>query len=226
MMKKAAYLLITIIGLYGLLTAPGTDSDSGEALKKELDRNQEYLQNQYSAQNTVMENDKADTLSDVYDKEKRENITIIGDSVVLGAALALKEAFPEGYVDAEESRQVKEVLEILRNLEEEGKLGSTVIIALGMNGYFYESTGQEIVDYLGTDRKICWINVYGSYSQSQDATNEVIRNLVEHNENMELIDWNSEGPKHPDWFYRDGIHLNETGQRGFAEFICEILDTK
>lgn len=149
-------------------------------------------------------------------------MTIIGDSVVLGASRALSGTIPGCFIDAEESRQVKDTISILKQLEAKGTLGDTVIIGLGVNGYFHEKIGQEIIDYIGSERTIYWINAYGQYFQSSDATNKVISSLVTKNDNVHLIDWPSEGPNHPDWFYSDGIHLNE-GQKGFSNFIYDNI---
>ena len=51
----------------------------------------------------------------------------------------------------------------------------------------------------------------------------MIRNLAEHNENVEIIAWDEEAAKHPDWFYNDGIHLNGAGRSGFADLIRTSL---
>lgn len=154
---------------------------------------------------------------------EERTVTAIGDSVMLGASPALLEAIPGSFVDAAESRQAKKGLEIIKGIESDGNLGNTIVIALGTNGPFKESVGQEIIDYLGTDRMIYWVNVYGETVQWMDESNSVIDALCENNENVELIDWANEGPKHPEWFYKDGIHLKLEGQKGYAEFVSGIV---
>lgn len=213
---KTTYILcITVIGFWGIVTAPAKNNDT-ETLRHELEQNKTYLSD--------MQTDNNFSTTEPQKTEKpiqtaQSTVTVIGDSVTLGASRSICETIPNCMVDAEESRQVKDALPLLEVLEEEGKLGDTVIIALGINGYFYESTGQEIIDYLGTDRTIYWINLYGQYLESYSATNKVIAALTEHNDNLFLIDWESEGKKHADWFYTDGVHLNSDGQQGFADFI-------
>lgn len=202
--------LITISGAIGIIIAPSRINDS-EVLQKELENNKEFLTGKLS--------ETSGDYKDVSDIQ----VTIIGDSVVLGASRALSEIIPECFVDAEESRQARNAINILEKLETQGKLGDTVIIALGINGYFYEETGQEIIDYIGSERTIYWINIYGKYLQSYDATNKVISNLVSQNDNVHLIDWASEAPNHPDWFYSDGIHLNKEGQEGFSKFVYDNI---
>jgi hypothetical protein len=147
----------------------------------------------------------------------------VGDSVLLGAAPDLMEQMPDSIIDAKESRQARDGIEVLKELEESNKLGDTVVIELGTNSYFTKETGQEMIDYLGKDRKIYWICVYGKYLQDQDRTNEVIRGLADQNDNLTEIPWDETARQNPDWFYEDGIHLNGAGREGFATMVRESM---
>lgn len=146
-------------------------------------------------------------------------VTAVGDSVMLGAANALRSTIPGSVVDAAESRQVINTLSILKALDAQGQLGSVVVLGVGTNGPFTESTGQEIIDYLGPERNIFWVNIHGDSIKWAVYTNNMIRHLANKNSNVTLIDFNSEGAMHPDWFYNDGIHLRPAGQTGYAEFV-------
>ena len=101
-----------------------------------------------------------------------------------------------------------------------------MIIALGTNGNFNSSTGQKLIDYLGPDRTIYWIDAYGRDLPVQKDVNQTIRRVAAANQNVHVIAWSKEGGKHPDWFYQDGIHLNITGQKKFARFIKKNLITE
>jgi len=150
-----------------------------------------------------------------------EDVTAIGDSVMLGAELYMKKLMPGAVVDAGISRQVWEGLSIIKSLDQQGQLGNTVVIELGTNGIFQDSVGQELVDNLGAERTIYWLTVYGKDLTWQEDVNKVIRTLSENNENVHLLDWAEIAPSHPEWFYDDGIHLNLDGQSGFASFIAD-----
>lgn len=149
------------------------------------------------------------------------SICVIGDSVFLGAAPSYKKLVPHAVIDAKISRQVCHGLEIAKKLAKQGKLGNTVLISLGTNGKFNEATGQAIIDYLGKDRTVYWINAYGKNLEWQKEVNQTIRTLAAKNETVHVIDWAKEARKHPGWFYQDGMHLNTKGQSGFAKFILE-----
>lgn len=231
-------LFCTAISIYGILSAPEPDQS---ALEEELKRNEQALAESNSAiieeidseEVDSEETDSEETDSEGNDskeaeatekpKEKKELISVIGDSVFLGAAPAFQKIQKNAIVDAKISRQVYQGLDVAKKMKKKGKLGNIVIISLGINGKFNEVTGQELIDYLGKSRTIYWINAYGKKLPWQKDVNKTIQTLVDKNENLHLISWSKEAPKHPDWFYQDGTHLNTTGQSGFSRFIQEEL---
>ena len=148
------------------------------------------------------------------------------DSVFLGAAPSFKKLYKNAVIDAKVSRQVVQALDTAKKLQKKGRLGDTVIIALGTNGNFNSATGQKLIDYLGPDRTIYWIDAYGRDLPVQKDVNQTIRRVAAANQNVHVIAWSKEGGKHPDWFYQDGIHLNITGQKKFARFIKKNLITE
>lgn len=147
------------------------------------------------------------------------NVTLIGDSVMLGAADNISSSMPGCIVDAKESRQVKAGVEIAQGLEQQGNLKGTVVIALGTNGTFSQETGQALIDYLGTDRNIYWVYAYGV--SWQDDSNSVIAALAANNANVTVIDWPAYASGHSDYFYNDGIHLNSTGRSAYAQMLVD-----
>lgn len=206
----ALLLFCTVVGSVGIFTAPESD-------KSELE--QELMQNQQALQ-------QLDTISP--DREwkqgkktagKTKLISVIGDSVFLGAAPSFQKIQKNTVIDAKISRQVSQGIDVAKQLKKKGKLGDTVIISLGTNGKFNPATGQELINYLGKGRTIYWIAVYGKDLKWQNSVNKTIQKLVKKNKNTHLIPWDKTAQKHPDWFYQDGIHLNTKGQDGFARFV-------
>ena len=150
-------------------------------------------------------------------------VTCVGDSVMLGALPALQQTMPGCVVDAKESRQAAEAIGILQNLDAQGKLGSVVVIALGTNGPFSVEFGQSVIDWLGPDRQVYWVTAYGATLRWQEESNSTIRAIAEQNDNVTLIDWAGIAPEHPEWFYSDGIHLQQAGQQGYADFVAREI---
>ena len=42
-------------------------------------------------------------------------------------------------------------------------------------------------------------------------------------DNFHVIDWNRAASQHPGWFLADGLHLNQTGQNGYAAKIDRVV---
>ncbi len=149
--------------------------------------------------------------------------TMLGDSVMLGAYRELQEALPNCAINAAESRQVWDAKKIVQNMKDQGILSDTVVLALGTNGAFKQSIGQSLLDAIGPERQVYWINVYGKRLSWQEEANEAIEVLAENNPNLTVIDWASMGEEHPEWFYSDGIHLNGEGKEGYVQFVVSCL---
>ena len=215
----AVVVAITMVAGVGLVKAPSKASDHlADDLKKEFEENQQLLQQSDETKESQEATDAA-----ANQEETKDFVTFVGDSVMLGEVPALMEATPDSVIDAKESRQVVHGIDILKDLDEQGKLGNRVVIELGVNSCFSQATGQEIIDYLGKDREIYWVSVYGKFLPEMQKTNEVIQSLAEANKNVSVISWDKVAEQHPDWFYNDGIHLNGAGRQGFAMTMCEAL---
>lgn len=218
-LKVVPVVVITLIACVGLIKAPSKASDHlADDLKKEFRENQQLLQQNEEGQ------DSQGTEEVSKDQEPvNDFVTFVGDSVMLGAVPDLMEATPDSVIDAKESRQVVHAVDILKDLDEQGKLGNRVVIELGVNSRFSQATGQEVIDYLGKDREIYWVSVYGKFLPEQQKTNDVIQALADENDNVQVIPWDQIAEQHPDWFYNDGIHLNGAGRQGFAQAMCDAL---
>lgn len=147
------------------------------------------------------------------------SITMIGDSVMLGAAPSIQGIQPDCVIDAKVSRQVIQADSVIDSLEKQGSLRQTVVIALGTNGTFSTAKGQELIDRLGSGRTIYWVTVYGRDLGWQEDSNATIRKLAEDNENVRIIDWSQAASGHPEWFCADGIHLSVEGRTAYAGII-------
>lgn len=150
-------------------------------------------------------------------------VTMIGDSVMLGAAPSLQELLPGCVIDAKVSRQMIQADDVLASLESQNAVGQIVVIALGTNGPFGVEKGQALIDRLGSDRTIYWVTVYGRELAWQEASNTTIRTLAENNENVRLIDWTQAASGHAEWICSDGIHLSAAGRAGYAGVVAGEL---
>jgi len=216
-----------VVGGYGIVTAPAAKEISDQSiLEQELENNVQALQRMDMAEwgqegDPSLKGSSFGTGAAKRKKQKNayEPVSVIGDSVFLGAAISFKKIYRNAEIDAKISRQVVQAVDVAKQMKRKGKLKDIVIIALGTNGTFNQSTGQKLIDYLGKDRTIYWVSAYGKRLSWQGTVNKTIQKLVRKNKNVHIISWAKYAKDHPNWFYQDGIHLNSKGQVGFAKFI-------
>lgn len=227
--KKSVVGLMTVVLMFAfvlggcsLFTASDDDGEEQKQLESELEKNSKELEEQQKKE----EQEKLQQQKEEEQKNQKTEagfITAIGDSVMLGAAPALQETLPGCVVDAAESRQVVKAKAVVETLKGQGKLGGTVVLGLGTNGPFKTSVGQELLDTIGADKTVYWVNVYGAHLRWQDDSNATISELAQKNDNVRVIDWASQAASHPEWFYNDGIHLKPAGQKAYAQLVFESI---
>ncbi|MCI7330925.1 MAG: acyltransferase family protein [Selenomonadaceae bacterium] len=209
-------------------------SDTGE-LQANLAANKADLASQNAAaQQTAAQNqpeqEQADKMQAQPQGVSLHGVAFIGDSVMLGSAKALREVMPDCYIDAEVSRYVGDGLAAAQNLADHNMLGKVVVLGLGTNGPIsgprYEPGTKKLIDYLGPDREIYWINVYGPNLSWQDANNAYIAKLAAEHPNIHVIDWYSLISQHKDWLVSDGIHPDTPGTHAYAQLIVDTLSGK
>jgi peptidoglycan/LPS O-acetylase OafA/YrhL/lysophospholipase L1-like esterase len=150
-------------------------------------------------------------------------VTLIGDSVMVGAAPTLIDEFGDrAIIDAKVSRQADVLAAIVEQLGKEGRLGSVVVVQVGINGTVTADELRAVVD-AAAGRRVLIVNARVPRSWETD-NNELVRTLVPTLHNAGVIDWYSASNGHRDWFLNDGVHLTETGRRAYADLIKAAVD--
>ena len=144
----------------------------------------------------------------------------IGDSVMLGAAGVLSE---RGYtVNAEKSRQMIDMVPIMKQLGDAKLFGDPVIIHLGTNGPFTKETLDDFLRPLSGVPNVLLINIRANRAWTAQ-NNALLAERDSPNDNIILVDWNSLSNECPgSCFAADGIHLSATGQKFYADMIGDI----
>ncbi|HFD1643847.1 TPA: acyltransferase family protein [Enterococcus faecium] len=152
---------------------------------------------------------------------QEKKILFIGDSVMLGAYQELKETFPkEALVDAKESRQITALPEILKKHKDLVSY-QQIVIGLGTNGVLTDDAIEQTMSLL-KDKKVYWVNIKAPTGW-QETINATLAKLPNQYSNITMIDWYSESQNHPEFFYNDETHLNESGRTAYAKYIASVI---
>ena len=151
-----------------------------------------------------------------------EGITAIGDSLMIDVAPVLQDRLPGIIIDGQIGRQMHQAPDVIGRLQKDGKLGETVIIALGTNGAFTEKQLTETLDALKGVEKVILVNTRVP-KPWETVVNETLTKVLESYPNAKLVDWFSASSGHDEYFYPDGVHLNRTGAEAYGEIMIEAL---
>jgi peptidoglycan/LPS O-acetylase OafA/YrhL len=145
-------------------------------------------------------------------------VTLVGDSVMVGAATALEQALGPVRIDAALNRQFGTAIDLLRAFKDAGQLSDIVVVHMGTNGVITQGHMDAIMDVLKDRKRVVFVNLKVPRRWEQ-GDNDVLASNVAKYPNAVLIDWHNIGGSHPEYFYEDGIHLRPDGARAYAELI-------
>jgi peptidoglycan/LPS O-acetylase OafA/YrhL len=151
------------------------------------------------------------------------SITVIGDSVILGAADAFLTRYGGSvYVNAEVSRSTGTVIDVANLLVAGGQLGDVVIIQTGNNGRIGGGQLDQLLSLLANVPTVILINVRVPRPW-QDENNATIAATAPNYPNVKLLDWFTATADKGDWFYSDGTHLRPAGRQGMVDLIDPLI---
>jgi lysophospholipase L1-like esterase len=136
----------------------------------------------------------------------------------------LKKLFPDIQVYGKIGRQMYQAPSIIKNLQSQGSLGNTVIIELGANGAFTEKQFTDILKLLGSDTQIVLINTRVP-KPWESIVNQLLAEAAADTPNIKLVDWYSASSGHNEYFYADGVHLQEAGVQAYVSLVADALSS-
>ena len=151
-----------------------------------------------------------------------QDITAIGDSVMLASAPALYQRFPGITVDAETSRHYTAGAGVIDAMMANGSLGEYVVLGFGTNGQAFDGQLDQIMAQLGPDHKAVLVVPYGHQDPIPTAAQQVIDYAHAHR-NVYLAPWCSMISDHPEDLYDDGVHPNDEGGPVYADAVAAGL---
>jgi peptidoglycan/LPS O-acetylase OafA/YrhL len=145
--------------------------------------------------------------------------TSIGDSVMLGAARPLEARFgPRFVLQASVGFQMVNAPQLVQRLADENQLGDVVILHLGANGPFPDSTLDDIMSIVG-HRKVLLVNVKVP-RRWEGEVNEKLAAAAGRYDNIRLVDWRTVAVSEPGLLWSDGHHLTPVGAQRYADLMA------
>ena len=151
-----------------------------------------------------------------------DQITAVGDSVMLAAVPELQAAYPGIQIDATVSRQMSTAPDILRGLRDAGALRPVVIVALGTNGSVGDETLAAIREIIGPRRELVLVTAQAPRGWIP-GVNQKLAAFAWQYRNVELADWYTAIQPHLGELARDKVHFGHVGATIFTATITEAL---
>ncbi|MBI4670458.1 MAG: acetyltransferase [Chloroflexi bacterium] len=150
-------------------------------------------------------------------------VLAIGDSVMLGASHYMRKTVLALDVDAKIGRQVSTAIRLLQAYKDANRLAPIVLIHLGNNGTFSTKQFDELMTLLSGTPRVVFLTTKVPRKWQAPNNNALVEGVKRY-PNALLIDWNAASAPHPEWFWKDGIHLRPEGAQVYANLIATTLE--
>ncbi len=151
-----------------------------------------------------------------------DQITAIGDSVMLASAPELAAAFPGISIDAVVSRQLSQAPGMVSTLKSSGNLRNTLLLGLGTNGPIDFSVLDQVRAIVGPDQQIVVVNVQAPRWWTSGVNGTLEAFAVQYR-NVELANWQSAIGGKLNLLARDQIHPGDDGGAIYASTVRDAL---
>jgi hypothetical protein len=161
-----------------------------------------------------------------------DSVTVIGDSVTLGAEryanIKNRVAKVKGVswckVDSRGSRQLEGGLKLAKSLKKSGKLGDIVVFSLTTNGSFSYKQAKAAAKAVGKDRYVVFVTGYVVGYSYFNKSNKAVRKLAKEKSNVFVADWNKFIVKKKNKHLSDNYcHLNATSGRWYVDLVTDAV---
>ncbi|MDO5723256.1 MAG: acyltransferase family protein [Flaviflexus sp.] len=152
-----------------------------------------------------------------------EELTAIGDSIIVTSRDGLSYAFPGINYVAKSNRQWAQAPDLVRAGVASGEIRRAVVLDYGTNaGVPDPDTVRETIDLLGPERMIVLVNLYGTSTFIDDA-NEKLAQIADEYPNVRLADWHAAVMENPSILQADQTHPDLDGMHVFADVVRETF---
>jgi hypothetical protein len=162
----------------------------------------------------------------------KDSVTVIGDSVTLGAELFARMESRIGktkgiswcHSDSRSSRRIEAGIHLVKELKQKDKLGSIVVYSLTTNGSFDYKAAKKARKAAGKDRYVVFVTGYNKGYTYPSRSNAAIKKLAKKHKNVFVADWNKVIRKHGGRSLSDNrCHLTSTSGRWYANTVIKTI---
>lgn len=150
-----------------------------------------------------------------------EDITAIGDSVMLASADALEQEYPGIDIHADVSKQLRDAASQIEQLKAEGTLRDVIVIGLGINGVGGAGSARDAIA-AADGRMVIFVDVHGPGSYTE-GVNDALTSVSEET-GAGLARWNEAISDEPNLLARDGVHPGDAGAKIYAQTVRTAIE--
>lgn len=204
------------------------DAETGDAKKIDTEKSDgEKSSNDSSSTGSSSDREKSKDKPNKEDVSDRsmpagDEITAIGDSVMLASLMALNEEYPGIYVDADVSRAWGVGIQVASSLASQGLLRDTVVLGFGTNSEAHPGEIASMMEIMGEDRTVVMVLPYGDRSWMPRAREQIIEAAKTY-DNVYIADWCTHAMHTPGALREDGIHPDPIGATEYVTAITYAM---
>lgn len=148
-------------------------------------------------------------------------VTVLGDSVILGARHFIERRISSARTDAAVGRQAGDMVKRIEELRNAGLLAQKVVLHLGTNGVVTESQLRAMLELLTDRERVVLVNAVAP-RRWVTSNNDVLANVAADYPNAVVADWHAVASDQPEYFVSDQVHLSSSGLRAFVDEILRV----
>ncbi|MDO4908940.1 MAG: acyltransferase family protein [Corynebacterium sp.] len=152
-----------------------------------------------------------------------EDMSAIGDSVMLASVEKLYGQFPGIDIDAAVSRSMPEITDVVADWAHTGRLRPVVVLGVGTNDEVDPWEIDQVMAIVGPDRLVVMTAPYGNRPWIGASITNIFA-AAEHYPNLVVADWNGQAIANPQDLAWDGIHPDGDGARLYGFAIAQAMD--
>src|SRR3954469_5181748 len=156
---------------------------------------------------------------------RRQSVTLIGDSVMVGAEPALRDDLAGRSRGSDwhvrEGFQPSAELDLLALLAKRHAVSPLLVLHIGTNGPIDPGRLDRLIGGLRGHRIVLVTDHMPQPWRS--VNNRVLRAAAKHHRGVAVADWDSAADHHRGWFWNDGIHVRAAGADAYARLVIDAL---